>query len=217
MDKNNILDKTAEQVLKLLNDKGQQIVNKRSLNSPRAVGDAVQLFLSEKGGLKRCIPKEFLKSFETDFERRSMEDMAFFDKNNQYYAVDCKTHNLSTSFNMPNLISVRRLANFYKNDENTFCILIVAYDVEDGKINYKECFFKPIEAFSWDCLTIGALGWGQIQIANANVLKFNEVINRKEWMLQLCNNIEMFYDEEISKIDERKNWFNDIKDYWRKR
>ena len=78
-------------------------------------------------------------------------------------------------------------------------------------------FFKPIEAFSWDCLTIGALGWGQIQIANANVLKFNEVINRKEWMLQLCNNIEMFYDEEISKIDERKNWFNDIKDYWRKR
>ena len=217
MDKNNILDKTAEQVLKLLNDKGQQIVNKRSLNSPRAIGDAVQLFLSEKGGLKRCIPKEFLKSFETDFERRSMEDMAFFDKNNQYYAVDCKTHNLSTSFNMPNLISVRRLANFYKNDENTFCILIVAYDVEDGKINYKECFFKPIEAFSWDCLTIGALGWGQIQIANANVLKFNEVINRKEWMLQLCNNIEMFYDEEISKIDERKNWFNDIKDYWRKR
>ncbi len=217
MDKNNILDKTAEQVLKLLNDKGQQIVNKRSLNSPRAVGDAVQLFLSEKGGLKRCIPKEFLKSFETDFERRSMEDMAFFDKNNQYYAVDCKTHNLSTSFNMPNLISVRRLANFYKNDDNTFCILIVAYDVEDGKINYEECFFKPIEAFSWDCLTIGALGWGQIQIANANVLKFNEVINRKEWMLQLCNNIEMFYDEEISKIDERKNWFNDIKDYWRKR
>lgn len=217
MDKNNILDKTAEQVLKLLNDKGQQIVNKRSLNSPRAVGDAVQLFLSEKGGLKRCIPKEFLKSFETEFERRSMEDMAFFDKNNQYYAVDCKTHNLSTSFNMPNLISVRRLANFYKNDENTFCILIVAYDVEDGKINYKECFFKPIEAFSWDCLTIGALGWGQIQIANANKLIFNEVINRKEWMLQLCNNIEMFYDEEISKIDERKNWFNDIKDYWRKR
>lgn len=217
MDKNNILDKTAEQVLKLLNDKGQQIVNKRSLNSPRAVGDAVQLFLSEKGGLKRCIPKEFLKSFETEFERRSMEDMAFFDKNNQYYAVDCKTHNLSTSFNMPNLISVRRLANFYKNDENTFCILIVAYDVEDGKINYKECFFKPIEAFSWDCLTIGALGWGQIQIANANKLIFNEVINRKEWMLQLCNNIEMFYDEEISKIDERKNWFNDIKDYWRRR
>ena len=83
--------------------------------------------------------------------------------------------------------------------------------------NYKECFFKPIEAFTWDCLTIGALGWGQIQIANANKLFFNEAINRKEWMLQLCNNIEMFYDEEISKIDERKNWFNDIKDYWRKR
>lgn len=217
MDKTELLNNTAEQVLQLLNSKGQHIVGKRSLNSPRAVGDAVQEFLCEKEGLRQCIPHDKLQSFETDFQRRSMEDMAFYDRDNQYYAVDCKTHNLSTAFNMPNLISVRRLANFYKNDTNSFCILIVAYKVEDNNIIYKDCFFKPIEAFSWDCLTIGALGWGQIKIANSNVLKFNEVINRKEWMLQLCNNIEMFYDEEISKISERKNWFYEIKDYWTKR
>ena len=214
MTKGQLLEQTALNVLNLLNTKGKNIVEGRALNSPRAVGDAVQLFLSEQGGLKNCIPTGCLKSFERDFERRSMEDMAFYDVKNQYYAVDCKTHNLSTFFNMPNLISVRRLANFYKNDNNTFCILIVEYKVENGGIVYNKCHFKPIEASSWKCLTIGALGWGQIQIKDANVLKFNKSVNRKKWMIKLCDLLEAFYDEEIGKIGERKLWFNDIKEYW---
>jgi hypothetical protein len=212
-----LLNETATNVLKLLNEKGQNIVNARSLHSPRAIGDAVQEFLSEQNGLQKCIPQKYLCSFENDFERRSMEDMAFFDTNKRYYAVDCKTHNLKTVFNMPNLISVRRLANFYKNDTNVFCILIVEYEVQNNHIQYTQCHFKPIEAFSWDCLTIGALGWGQIQIANANVLKFNNDIDRKTWMLQLCNLLDVFYDEEVSKIGERKKWFKDIKDFWAKK
>ncbi|MBQ8969356.1 MAG: hypothetical protein IJ064_06470 [Bacteroidaceae bacterium] len=214
MDYNTLLSETEQRVLKLLNEKGQHIVQGRSLYSPRAVGDAVQLFLSEQNGLVQCIPTGTLKTFESDFERRSMEDMAFFDNEDRYYAVDCKTHNLRTLFNMPNLISVRRLANFYKNDSNYFCILIVEYEIDGKHIAYRACHFKPIEAFSWDCLTIGALGWGQIQIANANILNFDTNVNRKEWMLQLCNQLDMFYDEEIEKIGERKLWFNDIKVYW---
>ena len=146
-----------------------------------------------------------------------MEDMAFYDNENRYYAVDCKTHNLSTAFNMPNLISVRRIANFYKNESNFFCILIVEYSIKNNSIKYKACHFKPIEAFSWECLTIGALGWGQIQIANANVLKFNKKINRKEWMLQLCDKLDAFYEDEIGKIGERKTWFNDIREFWKKK
>ena len=212
-----LLTQTEQSVLKLLRERGQNIVQGRSLQSPRAVGDAVQAFLGEQVGLKQCIPTAALNTFENDFERRSMEDMAFYDNENRYYAVDCKTHNLSTAFNMPNLISVRRLANFYKNDKNYFCILIVEYQIENNHIQYKGCHFKPIEAFSWDCLTIGALGWGQIQIANANILKFNSKPNRKKWMLQLCDLLDMFYDEEIGKIGERKTWFKDIRDFWIKK
>ena len=217
MDYIRLLQQTEQAVLNLLQEKGQHIVQGRSLQSPRAVGDAVQMFLSEKGGLRQCIPSTALKTFENDFERRSMEDMAFYDNENRYYAVDCKTHNLSTAFNMPNLISVRRIANFYKNESNFFCILIAEYSIENNCIRYKACHFKPIEAFSWDCLTIGALGWGQIQIANANVLRFNKKPNRKEWMLQLCDNLDAFYDEEIGKIGERKSWFKDIRDFWNKK
>lgn len=212
-----LLSQTERKVLQLLNEEGKYIVQGLSLSSPRAVGDAVQTFLSEQNGLRECVPAEALLSFEKDFERRSMEDMAFYDNENRYYAVDCKTHNLNTTFNMPNLISVRRLANFYKNDSNYFCILIVEYEIKDNHLVYHTCHFKPIEAFSWDCLTIGALGWGQIQIANANVLNFNSKIDRKEWMLQLCNLLDMFYDEEIGKIGERKLWFNEIRNYWNKK
>lgn len=211
---NSLLNETAAAVLELLNKNGQNIVNERSLSSPRAIGDAVQAFLGDQNGLQQCIPKNKLQSFENEFERRSMEDMAFYDVNSRYYAVDCKTHNLNTVFNMPNLISVRRLANFYKNDNNVFCILIVEYEVTNNSIHYTNCYFKPIEAFAWDCLTIGALGWGQIQIANANRLKFVEKIDRKAWMLQLCDFLDDFYNEEITKIGERKQWFKDIKTYW---
>lgn len=207
-----LLDSVAKNALDLLKNEGQNIVQGRSLTSPRAIGDAVQAFLGEK--LNQCFPENTLKNFESDFERRSMEDMAFYDADNHYYAVDCKTHNLTTTFNMPNLISVKRLANFYRNDNNFFCILIVEYQVTDEHIAYNNCYFKPIEAFPWDCLTIGALGWGQIQIANANILKFNDSVNRKDWMLQLCDTLSLFYDEEISKIGERKLWFEDIRKYW---
>ncbi len=191
------------------------IVSGNALLSPRTVGDAVQDYLASKGLI------EVLNSFgidvTTEFGRRSMEDMAFKDSDDNYYAVDVKTHNIDTDFNMPNLISVRRLANFYKNDDrNFFCLLIISYKVSEGKIEYKECHFQPIEAFDWSCLTLGALGWGQIQIANANNIKIvNEQENlRKNWMLRLCDKISVFYDEEIEKISERKSWFKSIRTYW---
>lgn len=138
---NALLDNTADLVLKLLNKEGQHIVNGRSLHSPRAVGDAVQEFLGERNGLQQCIPSDMLQSFESEFERRSMEDMAFY-----------------------------------------------------------RC--------AW---------MGQIQIANANVLKFEKNVNRKAWMLQLCDFLDAFYDEEISKIGERKQWFTEIKEYWKQK
>jgi len=147
-----------------------------------------------------------------------MEDLAFKDSDGNYYAVDVKTHNIGTDFNMPNLISVKRLATFYKNDDkNNFCILIVSYIVANGKIEYRDCHFKRIESFDWSCLTLGALGWGQIQIANANNLKFLDNTDRKAWMLSLCDKLFAFYDEEISKIGERKTWFSSIKSYWNKK
>lgn len=207
------LNELSNKILEILNRDAQTIVSVNSMSSPRSIGDAVQEFLAQRG-LAEALAEIGISHIDSDFSRRSMEDIAFEDNSGNYYAVDVKTHNLSTQFNMPNLISVRRLANFYRNDSNTFCILMVSYEVVDNKLEYRECNFKPIEAFSWDCLTLGALGWGQIQFANANNLQFNQLMSRKRWMLDMCDKLETFYNEEIGKIVERKDWFSKIRQEW---
>lgn len=211
------LDNVAECIMALLNENSTRIVPQQSLNSPRAVGDNVQEYLAEEG-LEQALKRIGIVNVQNDFTRRSMEDIAFTDGQGNYYAVDVKTHNINTQFNRPNLISVQRLAKFYRNDTNTFCILIVSYTVKNKTISFTDCNFKPIEAFSWNgCLTLGALGWGQIQIYDANRLTFyNPSIGRKKWMLELCDTLDKFYDEEIGKINERKLWFSNIKKYWEK-
>lgn len=208
-----LLDIAASNVLHKLRGEATSLLGVNALGSPRAVGDAVQMYLAGEHGLKTCLPGIVAGKFESGFSRRSMEDMAFY-YGNLYFAVDCKTHNIDTEFNMPNLISVQRLANFYRNDTNTFCILIVEYSVNDSQISYRQCHFKPIEALEWNCLTFGALGWGQIQIANANRLKFSKTPDRRAWMLELCNRIDRFYCDEIGKIGERRRWFDDVREYW---
>ncbi len=196
-------------LLNYLNAHAQRIV---STFSPRIVGDALQEFIAEH--LQDCFPQQFAAKFETDFERRSMEDMAFYDNAGNYYAIDVKTHDVDTHFSMPNLISMQRLAKFYRNDTNTFCILIVDYKVVTDHIEYLSCHFKPIEHFAWSCLTLGALGWGQIQIKDSNRLVFEPHPLRKKWMLELCEAAAAFYETEMGKIAERKDWFNKEKIYW---
>jgi len=66
----------------------------------------------------------------------------------------------------------------------------------------------------WNCLTLGALGWGQIQIANSNIIKINSEYSRKKWMLQLCDMMDIFYPNEVAKITKRIIYFEKIREFW---
>ena len=121
----------------------------------------------------------------------------------------------STKFNMPNLTSVERLSRFYEDDKNCFVVLMIEYTLVSGvHIKVKNVYFIPIEFLSWDCLTLGALGWGQIQIANANNVIINQNCSRKKWMLELCDTLFEFYPKEIGKIKERIAHFEKIRKQW---
>jgi hypothetical protein len=146
-----------------------------------------------------------------------MADLAFTDPDGFYYVVDVKTHRLETQFNMPNLTSVERLVRFYEDDRNYFVVLIVAYTVKGTRVKVAKAHFIPIEFLAWDCLTIGALGWGQIQIANANTINVNENYSRKKWMLELCDVMLEFYPREIGKINERIAYFKRVRREWKKK
>ena len=187
-------------------------MNYNTVNSPRAVGDAVQGFLEKN--ISHCLPKELISKINTSFARRSMADLAFEDNSGNYYIVDIKTHNLNTNFNMPNLTSVERLARFYGDNKNYFVLLLVSYRIEGEQLVFTDCTFVPIECLDWSCLTLGALGWGQIQIANSNVVNLSVENTRKKWMLQLCDALDIFYPNEISKITNRMDYFRNIREYW---
>jgi len=143
-----------------------------------------------------------------------MADVAFKDREDFYCIVDVKTHREDTSFNMPNLTSVERLARFYEDDSNIFSLIIVTYRVNQHSVIASDVIFVPIEFLDWSCLTIGALGWGQIQIANSNNININNGYSRREWMMSLCDTMLQFYPREIIKINDRILRFSEIKSYW---
>jgi len=188
------------------------LMNSSTVNSPRAVGDAVQEYLEDH--FVECVPNGLIADFNSAFARRSMADFAFTDTEGNYHVVDNKTHNLGTQFNMPNLTSVERLARFYQDSRNIFTILIVSYKTDETQLLFNECKFVPIEMIDWSCLTLGALGWGQIQIANSNIIRINEDYSRKKWMLRLCDNLDIFYPNEIAKITKRISYFGKVREFW---
>lgn len=206
--------KSIEAEIKRFLNNQPDFISKASSSSTRAVGDAIQGVLGEH--FQAIIGKHGGK-YTADFARRAMADLAFEDSAGNYCVVDVKTHRLDTHFNMPNLTSVERLARFYEADNNYFVVLSIAYDVVGTKVEVKNVHFVPIEFLSWDCLTVGALGWGQIQIANSNKIQVVPGNPRKQWMLDFCDIMLEFYPKEILKIDKRINHFKKVKDVWLKK
>jgi hypothetical protein len=183
----------------------------KTAGSPRATGDAIQELLAENFAK---ILGDSCKDYSSDFARRAMADLAFKDGDDFYYIVDVKTHRKEEGFHMPNLTSVERLSRFYEDDKNYFLILFIGYAIQKSKVMIEDLYFIPIEFLSWKCLTIGALGWGQIQIANSNNLTIEKGMSRKSWMLKLCDTLAEFYPKEISKITKRITHFEKIRKFW---
>jgi len=203
-----------EKKLKTFLNKQTDFLSARTINSPRAVGDAIENVIVENF---KTILGDLVGEYSSSFARRAMADLAFTDKDGFYYVVDVKTHRLDTKFNMPNLTSVERLSRFYEEDINYFSILKIDYKTSGTRIEIEKVTFAPIEFFDWGCLTIGALGWGQIQIANANVVKIVPKNSRRKWMLELCDSMLEFYPKEIGKIGERIDRFKKIRKIWEKK
>lgn len=175
------------EVLCLLNRQAD-FLSADTAESTRAAGDAIQSIIEENF---EEILGEHGGEYSASFARRAMADLAFKDKLGNYYVVDVKTHREETAFNMPNLTSVDRLARFYEDDANFFVMLMVKYSVTGTKVKASKVHFVPIEYLQWSCLTLGALGAGQIQIANSNHIEIDSTKTRRAWMLEFAT---MFFN-----------------------
>lgn len=206
--------KRIEKSIKKFLNAQPDFLSTRSASSTRATGDAIQELLSDHFDK---IVGDLCKEYSADFARRAMADLAFKDVNDFYYVVDVKTHRKEVGFHMPNLTSVERLSRFYEDDKNVFVVLSVSYTIDKTKVTAEDVHFVPIEFLSWQCLTIGALGWGQIQIANSDRIEVLDKNPRKAWMIELCDTLLEFYPREIGKINKRIDHFKKIRDYWVKK
>ena len=86
--------------------------------------------------------------------------------------------------------------------------------VDGTRVTVDEIHFVPIAFLRWSCLTVGALGWGQIQIANTNRIEINRSATRKTWMLELCDTMLEFYPREIAKINDRIDFASKVRRTW---
>ncbi|AFZ43774.1 hypothetical protein PCC7418_1588 [Halothece sp. PCC 7418] len=200
----------AEQIKTYINS-APDFLSRATSKSTRAAGDAIESLIAERFD---TFLGEWCKEYSSNFARRAMADVAFKDQEGFYCVVDVKTHREDTKFNMPNLTSVERLTRFYEDNMNIFALIMVKYTVQENRVRATEVSFSPIEFLDWNCLTVGALGWGQIQISNSNFIQVNHGYSRKQWMLTLCETMFEFYPKEIQKIQERMGRFQELKESW---
>lgn len=206
-----VVQRSIERAVKQLLNDCKDVLSEATAESTRAAGDAVESILV---GEFATILGDYCGEYSDSFARRAMADLAFKDRVGNYYVVDVKTHREGTAFNMPNLTSVDRLARFYEDDANYFVILMVKYVIAGTGLRVSAVHFLPIEHLQWDCLTIGALGKGQIQIANAKHIEINHAQTRKAWMLEFCDTMLDFYPKEVIKIGLRIKQFEKVRAFW---
>ena len=203
-------EQVADAVKNYINSKNI-VFPSHTIHSPRAVGDALESLIADQFD---AFLGNWCKNYSSEFGRRAMADLAFTDVEGVYSVIDVKTHREDTRFNMPNLTSVERLARFYESDSCVFSLILITYSIRDSELNVSEVTFVPIEFIDWQCLTVGALGWGQVQIANSNNIQVIQRNSRKEWMLQLCDALDEFYPREIAKITDRIQRFESVRRHW---
>ena len=91
-------------------------------------------------------------------------------------------------------------------------MLMIKYSIDQSQSPNVTLF--PIEHLQWNCLTIGALGTGQIQIANSKRIEIDSSQKRRAWMLEFCDTVLEFYPRETAKIVKRIAKFEQVKQFW---
>ena len=114
----------------------------------------------------------------------------------------------NSDLSMPNLISISRIKKFYENDRNLLLYVFVKYVSNNNVIQILEVNVKKLEQLNWECLTIGNLGKGQLQITNMNEISFQTFMTRTDWMERLSYDVVIYYQKLIDKIKTKwiKEW-----------
>ena len=125
---------------------------------------------------------------------RSIEDVEI-QSDDITLKLDIKTHNLDASFSRPNLISIKRLNDYYKDPNNSLAYIFVSYKFDKDNIEIFDISVAYIEHIKWDSLSIGNLGKGQLQVNNMHKIEFDLTQKRNEWIDTFRKNGIIYYNK----------------------
>jgi len=194
--------KTIEENTKTILNDNNEIKEKLSKNDVRSIGKLFEEII--KNNLLEIFPTDLVKETRFKNSRKSMADFTVVDCDNFIHIIDVKSHRLDTKFNMPNLTSVEKLKELYKTNNNYFSILLVKYTIDKNIFVVSDVIFTPVENIEFDCLTIGALGKGQIQLRNSNRVCLNFQVTRQQFLKSLYTKLMGYYDKQINKSQKSK-------------
>ena len=123
--------------------------------------------------------------------------------------LDIKTHNLDATFSRPNLISIKRLSDYYKDPNNSLAYIFVSYKFDKDSIDIFDICVANIEHIKWSSLSIGNLGKGQLQVSNMHKIEFDYNQKRDKWIGILKMNGNRYYNRLVEKIEKWKKSFSE--------
>jgi hypothetical protein len=168
----------------------------------RTVGDIIEfkvknilMSLSDDENIKKCLEPR---------SKKSIEDVTVIDNDDIKYYIDTKSHNVDSSFSMPNLTSVEKLRKLLLSKNGNLIYVFVSYRVSDKLVNIESIDVKYVWELSFDMLRVGSLGKGQLQISNMNKAPIFTNIGKTEWFSTLKSIVRKYHDDRIKMIEKDK-------------
>ena len=193
-----------EQV-KILLEKSQKEFSVSDYLSHHSVGDIMENYCCNRA------LDHFGSSCIKSKSKRSIEDFTILqDKIINYY--DVKAHHIQGNkkgFSMPNLVSIKRLKKLIKDGNKTLNYIFIDYTRDGNKIMVVDAKVVNIYEIGWSNLTIGSLGYGQLQIKDNN--KKVEIVpyDKESWEMNLKKMATNFYIKQIAKYEKQIKIWND--------
>jgi hypothetical protein len=165
----------------------------------RTVGDLIERKISE---ILYNSENNLISEKRAPRSKKSIEDVTLVSNGITYY-IDPKTHDVNSSFSMPNLTSINKIKKLFLSKDKDLIYVFVSYNLSEGMVIINDIKVFFIWEIDITVLGVGALGNGQLQIKNAN----NELVftnkGKLEWYLGFKKLVQEYLIRRINKINKQ--------------
>jgi hypothetical protein len=165
----------------------------------RAVGDLIEHKVIE---ILYNTNDNIISETKKSTGKKSIEDVTLISNRISYY-IDPKTHNIHSSFSMPNLTAIEKIKKLFSTPDYELIYVLVNYEIINNVVTIKG--FDIFFLWEIDCsiLRVGALGKGQLQLKDANKELIFTDKGKDEWFIDFKKMVIEFLEKQLEKIKKQ--------------